>query len=483
MSEIELHRSSMLNPTTDSWTEVVEKVALFAGQISQTEFVPTALRGRDNGAKVAAAIMTGRELGLPPMTSLASIHVINGKPGISAEMMRGLVLQAGHEIRVTESTSVKVVIKGRRAGGGDEDWTTVEWSEQDSRRAGILTGNHVKYPRQMFAARATTELCRLLFADVIHGLRSIEELEDLGDQVLDVIPERGGEEPAKPALTRSKRQPRTQPVDADQPAPTGEPTARKSPGLTRRGATASQSAAGSETSHPGTEGDSDDAADPAVPASEASVKTVRNLFDELMYPPGDRAGITNEVVGREVKKLADLTQAEVGALIEVLEQRVDAKNTPQTGEESVERKTSDGSSPSDPAVEPAAPAPQDDASPDASAGSDGGGTPADPSEPAHPDEDGAYPAEVIQDEAEAEPRITTLQRPKLMAQLSELDVKDKAERLSVLSDLAGRPIGSTNELSVSEASSIIDTLEQCDTRDDLEQVIQATVAHRDGQGS
>jgi hypothetical protein len=468
MSEIEKYDGGgMLDPVTDSWTSVVDNVAQFAGQIANTEFVPTALRGRDNGAKVAAAILTGRELGLPPMTSLASIHVINGKPGISAEMMRALVLQAGHQIQVTESTSVKVVIKGRR--DGDEEWTTVEWSEQDSRRAGILSGNHVKYPRQMFAARATTELCRLLFADVIHGLRSIEELEDLGAEQLDVMPERGSEEPAKPALTRKRREPKTQPVDAEKDAPSGEPAQRRKPGLTRRGGATSQTAAGSDAGHPGAGEAPDDATDPAAPASDAAVKTVRNLFDELLYPTGDRAGITNEVVGREVTKLADLTQDEVNGLIEVLEQRVAAKNTPQTGGEPVERETSDGSSP------------PDDAPGVASAGPDDGGTPRAESGSAAPDDDGIVDAEIVDDEADAEPRISIAQRPKLMAQLGELDVKDKAERLSILSDLTGREIASTNELSVSEASSIIESLEQCDTRDDLEQVIRATVAHREGE--
>ena len=463
MSEIEKYNGSgsMLDPVTDSWTSVVENVATFANQIANTEFVPNALRGRDNGAKVAAAILTGRELGLPPMTSLASIHVINGKPGISAEMMRALVLQAGHQIQVTESTSVKVVIKGRREG--DEEWTTVEWSEQDSRRAGILSGNHVKYPRQMFAARATTELCRLLFADVIHGLRSIEELEDLGSESLDVIPDRGDGEPPKAALTRKKREAKTQPVDtADNAATSAEPVQRPKPGLTRRGGATSQTAAGSETGTPGAGEAPAEATDPAVPASEASIKAARRLFEQLDYDPATRASTANEVAGRTLGKLADLTQDEATELVEVLTLRL---RDPQTGGASVEREeTSDGAPPTDPADEPKPSAP------DAAAAT---------SETPPGDEDIAE-AEIVED---AEPRITVMQRPKLMALFGELDVKDKAERLSVLSDLTGRDIGSANELSKSEASDIIDSLEQCDTRDDLEDVIRATITNREERES
>jgi len=477
MSEIERYNGAgMLDPVTDSWTAVVEKVALFAGQISQTEFVPNGLRGKDNGAKVAAAILTGRELGLPPMTALASIHMINGKPGISAEMMRGLVLQAGHQIQVTESTSVKVVIRGRRKD--EEDWTTVEWSEQDSRRAGILSGNHVKYPRQMFAARATTELCRLLFADVIHGLRSIEELEDLGGESLDVIPDRGDAEPPKAALTRKKREAKTQPVDAaEKDAEPAEPVQRPKPGLTRRGGATSQTAAGSETGTSGTEGAPAEATDPAVPASDGSIKAARRLFEELGYDTSTRAALANEVSGRQVGKLAELTQDEATELVEVLTLRL---RDPQTGEESVEQKTSDDSSPQDPEVEPAPAAPQEDpASATHAAGS--GGSVDETTEP--PSDEDIVEAEIVDDEGEAEPRITVLQRPKLMALFGELGVKDKAERLSILSDLTGRDIGSANELSKSESISIIDSLEQCDNRDDLEDIIRATITNREGRES
>jgi hypothetical protein len=484
MTELETYRGTpaLLDPVTDSWTAVVENVATFAGQIANTEFVPNALRGRDNGAKVAAAILTGRELGLPPMTSLASIHVINGKPGISAEMMRALVLQAGHQIVISESSSVRVVMKGRR--DGDEEWTTVEWSEQDSRRAGILSGNHVKYPRQMFAARATTELCRLIFADVIHGLRSIEELEDMGEQSADLA--LAPEEPAKAPVARRQRQAKVQPVDAEQTERQAEPTQRRSPGLTRRGS-ASETAAGSDEGKPGAEDAPADATDSAAPAGTApstqqQLKTARGMFETLSYSTADRAALANKVAGRELKALKDLTSDEADELIATLEQVI-ADLRPQSGEEAVERNTSDASSPSTPASGSTPSTPQDDpAGADATAAGSGGSVD-ETAEPPLPDEDGAFPAEVVDDPAEAEPRITMDQRPLVMKLLGDVGVQDRAERLSVLSDLTGRDITSTNELSKSEASSVIDSLQRCDTRDDLEQIIQATVAHREGRDS
>lgn len=83
---------ALINPTTDSWTAVLHDVVALAQNINQTEFVPKDLRG--SAPKVAAAILHGRELGLPPMTSLAGVHVIQGRPGVSAELMRALIQQS-----------------------------------------------------------------------------------------------------------------------------------------------------------------------------------------------------------------------------------------------------------------------------------------------------------------------------------------------------------------------------------------------------
>jgi hypothetical protein len=146
-----------------------------AGKVAQTEFVPDAMRGKP--AVVAAAILYGRELGLEPMTSLRSVNIIKGRPALTAEAMRAMVLAAGHDIRFQEMTSARCVIVGRRKG--QDDTTTVTFTMDDAKKMGVGGGQqYAKMPRQMLAARATSELCRLIFADVIGGLISDVEAED-----------------------------------------------------------------------------------------------------------------------------------------------------------------------------------------------------------------------------------------------------------------------------------------------------------------
>ena len=142
-------------------------------RLCKTEFVPRTLQGRPEA--VMAAILTGSELGIGPMQSLRSIDVIQGKPTLNAELMRALVLRAGHRIEFVEHSEQRCVLKGTRGDTGDD--ATVEWSMDDATRAGLVKkgGGWLTYPRAMLVARATSELCRLMFPDVVLGAGYIAE--------------------------------------------------------------------------------------------------------------------------------------------------------------------------------------------------------------------------------------------------------------------------------------------------------------------
>ena len=160
---------------TDSWTNIFGNVVELARGIAETEFVPRGLRG--SIPATTAAILYGREVGLPPMTALNQTHVIEGKPSMAAEAMRAMVLAAGHEIEVLESTGGVCRMRARRRGS--ERWTPeVVWTI-DMARAANLTNkpNWKNHPRRMLQARASSELCELHFPDVVLGFKSIEEME------------------------------------------------------------------------------------------------------------------------------------------------------------------------------------------------------------------------------------------------------------------------------------------------------------------
>lgn len=159
----------------DSWIQIMRPVIALAEHIAGTEFVPKGLR--NSVPATTAAMLYGREVGLPPMTALTQTHVIEGKPSMSAEAMRALVMAAGHELIFDEATGAQVRMRARRSGSNH--WTELAWTIDMARAAGIThKDNWKKYPRAMLIARCTADLCRMVFPDVIHGFRAVEEFDD-----------------------------------------------------------------------------------------------------------------------------------------------------------------------------------------------------------------------------------------------------------------------------------------------------------------
>jgi hypothetical protein len=182
--------------------DLIAPASNLAEQIARTDFVPDGLKG--NVPAVMAAMLKGHEVGMAPMQSLSHIHVIKGKPTISAEGQRALVLAAGHSIRVKKLSPEQCTLVGTRAG--ESDGTEVTYTLAEAKSAGIARGNNWQnHPTDMLLARASTRLCRAVFPDVTGGLASAEEVYDLEES--DVGDEPGTvkrKAPAKKAAAKKK---------------------------------------------------------------------------------------------------------------------------------------------------------------------------------------------------------------------------------------------------------------------------------------
>lgn len=143
-----------------------EQYLMLADRISRTAMVPSNLRGKPD--EVLAVVMYGAELGIGPMQALQQINFIAGKPSASAELLRALVLEAGHQFIVT-ITRETAVARCRRKDW--EAWQETSFTMEDAMLAGLAGGSGwTKYPDQMLAARVTSKACRQWFADVISGM-------------------------------------------------------------------------------------------------------------------------------------------------------------------------------------------------------------------------------------------------------------------------------------------------------------------------
>lgn len=393
----------LVNPTTDSWTVALAPVIELARSICGTDFVPESMR--NNVASTTAAIMYGRELGLPPMTALGSTHMIKGRVGVSAEILRALVLEQGHEIVVRESSGGQVVMAGRRKG--TTDWTVVTWTLDDARRAKLAGDNWTKYPRQMLAARASAELCRLIFADVIHGMAATEELEGIDS------PSMTGPAVATGNGAKVQRKTRTTKADdgavppADAPTASGPPAALSSP----------------LPPLPGEPGYDDGPDTPAL-AGEVATSTTEPLPSGGSGPadasdPGDGSAVSDRrVSGRSVEvPPGQVSQTDDGAAAPPADQG--AANTP--------------------AAESATTAAPSSSLP-----------------PLPGEEDLPEPAAAAED-------ITDQQRKKLFALMGEHGLTNKDQQIGWISKNLGREIDSRAEVNKDDAIKLIDLLERLGT--------------------
>lgn len=181
-------RSIPLLPSEGEWNMLKEQ----AGILLKTPFLPSAIKTVEQAIAIA---LKGRELGIPFMQSLTHIHIINGKPTISSELMLALIFKncPGAVIDYPKSDATECVIEARRPGGKPARFS---FSMENAAAAG-LTGKDSwkKYPDAMLRARTVAIVARALFPDAIMGCSyTPEEMGakvDEEERVIDVPNEPG----------------------------------------------------------------------------------------------------------------------------------------------------------------------------------------------------------------------------------------------------------------------------------------------------
>jgi hypothetical protein len=160
---------TVIRPTLD------EDQAL-ADVLAKSTLLPKAMQGKM--PDVLVTIMAGREMGLAPMASLRAIHVIEGKPVLSADGMIAVILGSGKAVyfeRVEESDT-SVTYETLRVGSKTPKRCT--WTMQQAKAAALhLKDNWRAYPRAMLASRAKSELARDVYPDVLAGCYTEDEIE------------------------------------------------------------------------------------------------------------------------------------------------------------------------------------------------------------------------------------------------------------------------------------------------------------------
>lgn len=175
----------------------------YADELAKSNLLPAAYRGK--AENVLLAMEYGTALGVPPMTAIQGVHVIEGKPTLSADLMAALVRREGHKLRTGISRDGETRVGwAELVRGDDPDFTfRTEWTWQRATNAGLV-GKAVwkRYPEAMLKARAVTEVIREGASEVLHGMAYTPEELGFdgtiveGELVEETAPAPGGDTPA-----------------------------------------------------------------------------------------------------------------------------------------------------------------------------------------------------------------------------------------------------------------------------------------------
>ena len=157
--------------------QTIEEVFRLAQGIAASGLAP---KGMDKPEQVTVAILTGLEIGLPPMFAIQKIAVINGRPSIWGDAVLALLWSRGFKVRErmegegeTRTAVCEVV---RPDGEKVERSFTVAMA----RKAGLWAkaGPWTQHPDRMLQMRARGFACRDGAADALSGLYLREEIDE-----------------------------------------------------------------------------------------------------------------------------------------------------------------------------------------------------------------------------------------------------------------------------------------------------------------
>lgn len=168
-------------------TEAIE----FSNMLSRSQMVPKNYQNKPED--VLVAVQWGYEIGLAPLQALQNISVINGKPSVYGDAAMALVQASPvcEDVQETiegDGTSNPVAIcKVKRRGRSE---VISKYSVEDAKRAGLWgkQGPWSQYPKRMLQMRARGFALRDAFPDVLKGLITAEEAQDMPVEEKDITP-------------------------------------------------------------------------------------------------------------------------------------------------------------------------------------------------------------------------------------------------------------------------------------------------------
>ncbi len=137
------------------------------------------LYGVRNAQEAFVRIATGLEIGLSPFQSLNAIHVIEGRPTLSAQWMVALIKSSPicEKFVCTVSTDKIATYVTKRKNEGE---MTLSFTIEQAQRGGLTgRGPWKAHTEDMLRARAASKLARMVYPDLLAGMYTPDEVADI----------------------------------------------------------------------------------------------------------------------------------------------------------------------------------------------------------------------------------------------------------------------------------------------------------------
>ena len=154
--------------------------------LSNSGLVPTAVRGKPDD--ILLILLWGNELEVGPASALANVAVIEGKPSISAKLAMGLCLRSPvcERFEMEESSTERATFVTKRVGHREQ---RITYSVEDAKRAELIgRRNWKRDPAAMLRARASMALAGAVYPDIVAGLLTPDQIEDVQGETVYTAP-------------------------------------------------------------------------------------------------------------------------------------------------------------------------------------------------------------------------------------------------------------------------------------------------------
>lgn len=188
--------------------QTAEEYARMASLLIDAECVPDSYRSKADGeqgyretrAKLIIGLMKSVEIGVPPLTGINGIMIINNRPSVWGDLGVALIQRDGH----LEKMEVRRFGPDPHPGMQLNDWAREfgyrvtmwrrgqelpyigEFTVDAARRASLWENTKrapwIYYPHDMLFNRARAKAMRAGFADSLHGMSIVEEARDVAPE-------------------------------------------------------------------------------------------------------------------------------------------------------------------------------------------------------------------------------------------------------------------------------------------------------------